>query len=113
MGNVNFGSLTTQKKATFNIQSGNQRAQALVNQYNKEWTVFEEAKKAAENAENGGQTQNVNMASIETDLENAIAKLKEYQAAINDANKQASAGGTADDKDEKEKVKGKTLNSMG
>lgn len=113
MGNVNFGSLTTQKKATFNIQSGNQRAQALVNQYNKEWNVFEEAKKAAENAENGGQTQNVNMASIETDLENAIAKLEEYQAAITDANKQAPAGGTADDKDEKEKVKGKNLNSMG
>ena len=113
MGNVNFGSLTTQKKATFNIQHGNQRAQALVNQYNKEWTVFEEAKKAAENAENGGQAQNVNMAAIETDLENAIAKLEEYQAAIADANKHAHTGSTADNKNEKEKVKVKNLNSMG
>ena len=113
MGNVNFGSLTMHKKSNFNIQNGNTRAQALVNQYNQEWLVFEEAKKEAETAQQGGQTQNVNIGSIEADLETAIAKLEEYEAAIADANKQASGTNGADDKDEKEKVKGKTLNSMG
>ena len=113
MGNVDFGSLTAHRKATFNVQNGNQRAQALVNQYNQEWLVFEEAKKTADNAQNGGQTQNVNIASIESDLENAIAKLEEFEAAIADANKQGPEAKGADDKDEKEKVKGKNLNSMG
>lgn len=113
MGNVNFGALTTPKKANFNIQNGNQKAQGLVTQYNKEWSVFEAAKKAAEGAQNGAETPNVSMASIETDLENAIAKLEKYEAEIAKASADASKNDAPESKEDKEKVKGKNLNSMG
>lgn len=114
---ANFGSLTM-PKVNFNVDPSNKRGLTLSTDYNKQWNIFDEAKKRYEAAQgNGGEPKpNVDISSLEYEMAEALEKLEKLQAILAQevgGNKpEKNNTSTPPDKDEKNKVKGKSLPGM-
>lgn len=113
---VNFGSLTNTSKMNFKITSSNPQATGLNTEYNKQWNIFDEARKKAEGAQNSGGNDNQapDIASIQSEMREAYEKLDKLQTALaKESGAPTNNDNTpTDDKDEKNKVKGKSLEGM-
>ncbi len=106
---INFGSLT---KVDFKIQTGNTKAQQLQAEYNEQWNVFEEAKKAEENAQNGTKTSTtMSIDELTAAREEAENKLISLQTTLAEETNGKQNQQSPDDK-EKNKIQGSQFKGM-
>ncbi len=106
---INFGSLT---KVDFKIAAGNTKAQQLQTEYNDQWNVFEEAKKAEENAKNGNSTSTtMSIEDLTAAREEAENKLLSLQTTLTEEANGKQNQSAPDDK-EKDKVQGSKFKGM-
>lgn len=109
---LSFGSLT---KVDFKIAPENKNALNIQTQYNDQWNVFEEAKKAEDNAKNGGgtATASMNIDELTSAREDAESKLLSLQTTLaEEAAGKPGKNQTSPDDKEKNKVPGAQLGKM-
>lgn len=109
---VNFGTMT---KVNFKISPDNKTAQNLQAEYNKQFSIFDQAKKAEQSSSGGSDNNASNMSISPSDLKKATLdaqqKLLALQAALEKEVKNNPADGNDKSKDQN-KVEGGNLSGM-